>query len=306
MNTAFSFILCVAIWGSTWYAIKFQLGSVPTEWAVTYRFAIAAAVLLAFCAASGRRLRFPLRDHALFAGLGALLFSINYAFTYWSTAYLTSGLVAVVFSMMSLINQVNGAIFLRQPLEGRVFLAAVAGLAGLGLIFRPELAVFDVTGDVVRGVGLCLAATLFASFGNTLAAGSRARTLPLFAFNGYAMLYGAVLMALLALAGGKALAFDFRAPFVLSLLYLALAGSVLAFSLYLTLIKTIGLGRSGYVAVLIPLVALAISTLFEGYRWTASGVLGVTLVLVGNMLLLRRRGPAAVPKGVAARKSGAA
>ncbi|MFQ5346499.1 MAG: DMT family transporter, partial [Rhodothalassiaceae bacterium] len=214
--------------------------------------------------------------------------------------------VAVVFSMMSLINQVNGAIFLRQPLEGRVFLAAVAGLAGLGLIFRPELAVFDVTGDVVRGVGLCLAATLFASFGNTLAAGSRARTLPLFAFNGYAMLYGAVLMALLALAGGKALAFDFRAPFVLSLLYLALAGSVLAFSLYLTLIKTIGLGRSGYVAVLIPLVALAISTLFEGYRWTASGVLGVTLVLVGNMLLLRRRGPAAVPKGVAARKSGAA
>ncbi len=302
MRNALIFALCVAIWGSTWYAIKFQLGTVPPEWAVAYRFAIAAAVLFAWCALSGRRLRFSLRDHALFAGLGALLFSVNYAFTYWSTAYLTSGLVAVVFSMMTLVNQVNGAVFLKQPIERRVLAAGVAGLVGLGLVFRPEFAAFDLGGDVAKGVAFCLLATVLASFGNTLAATERARALPLFAFNGYAMLYGALLMATIALLSGEAPRFDWQPPFVASLLYLALAGSVLAFSLYLTLIKTIGLGRSGYVAVLIPLVALGISTLFEGYRWTWSGAAGVALVLFGNLLLLGRRASGPAPIRARARR----
>lgn len=283
------FALTVAIWGSTWYAITFQLGTVAIEWSVAWRFLLAALTLLAWCALSGRRLRFGARDHAVFAGLGALLFSFNYVLVYLGTGYLASGLVAVVFSMMSVANQINGAVFLGQRVEARVMLGALLGLGGLVLVFLPEFDAFRLSDGTLKGIVFCLAATVIASLGNTLAATERARGLPLFAFNGYAMLYGALLTAFAALAMGKAPGFDPRPAYVLSLVYLAMIGSVAAFSMYMTLLKTLGIGRAGYISVLIPVVALAISTLLEGYRWTPAALAGVVLVLLGNLLLRRRR-----------------
>lgn len=289
MPSALFFFLTVAIWGSTWYAITFQLGVVAIEWSVAWRFLIAAVALLAWCAASGRRLRFSARDHGVFAGLGALLFSLNYVLVYIGTGYLTSGLVAVVFSLMSVANQINAALFLGQRIEARVMLGAMLGLGGLVLVFLPEFDAFHLSDATLKGIAVLLAATLIASLGNTLAATGRAQKLPLFAFNGYAMLYGALLTATAALLLGKAPGFDFRPAYMLSLTWLALVGSVVAFSMYLTLIKTMGIGRAGYISVLIPIVALAISTLLEGYRWTPAAAAGVALVLGGNVLLLRRR-----------------
>lgn len=286
------FALTVAIWGSTWYAITFQLGTVAIEWSVAWRFLLAALTLLAWCAVSGRRLRFAPRDHLVFAGLGALLFSLNYVLVYLGTGYLASGLVAVVFSLMSVANQINGAIFLGQRVESRAMFGALLGLGGLVLVFLPEFDAFRLTDGTLKGIAFCLAATVIASLGNTLAATERARSLPLFAFNGYAMLYGALLTALAAAAMGKAPGFDLRPAYVLSLAWLAFLGSVAAFTMYLTLLKTLGVSRAGYISVLIPLVALAISTLFEGYRWTPVALSGVAAVLVGNLLLLRRRRPA--------------
>lgn len=190
MLNAVLFIICVLIWGSTWYAIKFQFGIVPIEWSVAYRFFLAAILLLGWCIITRRRLRFSWSDHAVFAGLGALLFCLNYVLLYWGTSYLTSGLVAVIFSMMSLANQVNGALLLRIRIEPKVLVGALCGLSGLGLIFAPEFAKISGNDGLVAGIVLCLLGTLSASFGNTLAATERGKNFPLFAFNGYAMLYG--------------------------------------------------------------------------------------------------------------------
>lgn len=288
MTNAVLYILTVLIWGSTWFAITFQLGVVPISWSITWRFSLSALLLLAWCLISGRRLRFPARDHLLFAGLGALMFSINYMFVYWGTGYLTSGLVAVVFSMMSLFNQLNGAIFLRQPFERRVLGGAAGGLLGLVLIFWHEFETLSLSSDVLKGIAICLAGAYSASLGNVLTATGRARAMPLFAFNGYAMLYGAGLMAAFALLSGQPIRFDASSAYLLSLAYLALIGTVLAFTLYLTLLKNWGLGRGGYVAIAIPVVALAISTLFESYHWTWLSGAGLALVLSGNLLLRKK------------------
>jgi drug/metabolite transporter (DMT)-like permease len=102
------------------------------------------------------------------------------------------------------------------------------------------------------------------------------------------MMYGAMFVALYALAIGRPFSFDGSAAYLLSLCYLALFGSVLAFGAYLTLVGRIGAGRAGYTAAAIPIVALLFSTLFEGLRWQANTALGIAFCLVGNILVLRR------------------
>lgn len=299
MFNAMLFVTCVLIWGSTWYAIKFQLGNVPLEWSVAYRFFLSALILLLWCVISRRRLRFALRDHLLFAWLGALLFSINYMFVYWGTVYLTSGLVAVAFSMISLANQANGALFLRIKIEPKVLIGAVVGMTGLVLVFLPEFQRLSLDDTIIFGIFLCIVGTIIASFGNTLAATERAKSLPLFALNGYAMLYGSIIMAAYAVITGKPASFDTSSGYVLSLIYLSLFGTVAGFTIYLTLIKVWGLARTAYIAIAIPVVALFISTAFEGYVWTLPAILGVGLVLMGNMMLIRKKRPAplAAPTG---------
>lgn len=292
MRTAALFLSCILIWGSTWYAITFQLGAVPVQWSVTWRFLIAATVLFGYCAISGRSLRLRLRGHLTCAGLGAMFFSVNYAFVYWGTDYLPSGLVAVLFSMIAILNQVNGALFLGQRIEARVLFGALAGLGGLVLIFLPEIERLSLDSSAVTGILLVLTGTLIASFGNTVAASGSGRSLPLLVFNGYGMLYGALIMAVIALLMGQPPAIATDAPYLLSLLYLAVLGTVVTFTMYLTLLKTVGVGRAAYIPVAIPVVALAISTLFEGYSWTFAAGAGVLLVVGGNLLLIRRR-PAA-------------
>lgn len=299
MFNAVLFITCVLIWGSTWYAIKFQLGNVALEWSVAYRFFLSALILLLWCVISRRRLGFSWRDHLLFAWLGALLFSINYMFVYWGTVYLTSGLVAVAFSMISLANQANGALFLRIKIEPKVLIGAVVGMTGLVLVFLPEFQRLSLDDTIIFGIFLCIVGTIIASFGNTIAATERAKSLPLFALNGYAMLYGSIIMAAYAVITGKPASFDTSSGYVLSLIYLSLFGTVAGFTIYLTLIKVWGLARTAYIAIAIPVVALLISTAFEGYVWTLPAILGVGLVIMGNMMLIRKKRPAplAAPTG---------
>jgi len=289
MRTAALFISCILIWGSTWYAITFQLGTVPVQWSIVWRFLIAAILLLGYCAISGRTLRLGARAHFVCAALGTMFFSVNYAFVYWGTDYLPSGLVAVLFSMIAILNQVNGALFLGQRIEPRVLLGAVAGLGGLVLIFLPEIERLSLDSSAVTGILLCLAGALVASFGNTVAASGAGRSLPLLTFNGYGMLYGALIMAVIALAMGLPPGLSMAPPYLLSLLYLSVLGTVVTFTMYLTLLKTVGIGRAAYIPVAIPVVALAISTIFEGYGWTLSAATGVLLVVSGNLLLIRRR-----------------
>lgn len=276
----------VLIWGTTWIAMTYQVGVVAPELSVGYRFAIAAALVFIWALATRQRLRFGWRTHVLLAAMGLCMFSFNFYFFYLAAAFLTSGLLAVVFSMTVVLNIVNGRLFLGRRASPRTLVAAGLGLAGIAALFWPEVERFDLADEGTLGLLLSLAGTFCFSLGNIASARAQMRGLPVLSCNAWGMAYGALAMIALALVGGAPLAFDTALPYVASLLYLALCGSVIAFGAYLTLLGRIGADRAAYATVLFPLVALAISTAVEGYVWTPAALLGVGLVLAGNLLVL--------------------
>lgn len=278
----------VLIWGSSWYAITLQLGHVHPVWSVAYRFALAAAMLLGFCLIARRRLRFSVRDHGALALQGLLLFSLNYVLFYFVIGRLTSGIVAVVFSTIVFMNMVNAALIFRAPVQARVLVGAVLGLTGIALVFWPELAAFRATGSALASLALALLATWVASLGNMVAVRNHHRGLPVIETNTFGMAYGTVFTTLAALALGAEPGFEWSLPYVGSLVFLALFATVIAFGCYLSLLGRIGPDRAAYASVLFPVVALAISTYLEGYRWSAPALVGVTTVLLGNVLMLAR------------------
>jgi drug/metabolite transporter (DMT)-like permease len=284
--TSLIYSIVVLIWGTTWYAIKFQLGVVAPEVSLVYRFGLAALCLFAYARMTGGPLALSWRDHRFVAIQGVTLFCLNYWMTYLSTGYLTSGLVAVLFTSIIFFNIVNGRLILGTPVEGRVLAAAGAGILGVGLLFLPELRVALHEPQIAHGAGLALGATYLASLGNIAASRNTQAGLPVVTVNAYGMAYGAVGLAAIALVRGAPLDFDPRWPYVLSLLYLSLAGTALAFGLYLALIKRIGASRAAYTSVLFPVVALVVSTLFEAYRWSVPAAVGLAVLVAGNALAL--------------------
>lgn len=279
----------VLIWGSTWAAIPLQLGTVAEEVSVGYRFGLAAVALYAYAYASRRPLRLPASAYPLVFLQGALLFCINYFFVYYGTAHLTSGIVAVLFSSILILNAIFERLFFSRPIDARFWLAAAIGISGIALIFSTEISTFSINDQSVRGGLLVLCGTLIASLGNMAAVANTKRGLPVVAVNAHAMAFAAVLALLIAIALGKRLDFLPRADYVLSLLYLAIFGSAVAFGCYLALLKLIGAARASYSSVLFPVVALLISTAIEDYRWTMPAVIGMLLTLAGNWLILSQR-----------------
>ena len=289
-RTTWLFVVPSAIWGSTWLAITYQLGDVGPEVSVAYRFALAAAILAICCLASGRSLRFSRREHLRLVGLGAMLFGFNYIGVYQAERFVTSGLVAVLFSTLVFINPIGMRIFFGTALTLRIFVAAALGVVGVALLFLPEFG--RVRGDyAVYGIAIGIGATIIASGGNLLAQHAQRIGIPTLAGNAWGMGYGAGVAALTALATGERWAFDVRPGYIFSLAYLALFGSVVAFGAYLTLIKRIGATRAAYTAVATPVIALVLSTVFEGYRWSWVGAFGVLLAIAGIVLALK---PAAI------------
>jgi drug/metabolite transporter (DMT)-like permease len=284
--TPFIYAVVVLIWGTTWFTIKFQLGVVEPEISLVYRFGLAAACVFAFARVAGVSLRLSPRNHVMVAIQGATLFCLNYWMTYLSTQYLTSGLVAVLFTSIIFFNVVNGRLFLGAQIERRVLLAAAAGMLGVGLLFLPELRAALHEPEIGHGAVLALAATYVASLGNMAASRNTREGLPVVAVNAYGLAYGTVGLAVIAAIRGAPVVFDPRWPYVLSLLYLSLAGTALAFGLYLALIKRIGASRAAYTSVLFPVVALAVSTLFEGYAWSLPAIVGLAVLVAGNALAL--------------------
>jgi drug/metabolite transporter (DMT)-like permease len=295
MPIPFLYAITVLIWGTSWYAMELQL-TLPFELAITYRYGLAAAMLTGYCLVTGRSLRFSRRDHLFMAAQGFLLFSLNYMLFYWAANYLVSGLLAVCFSTIVVMNIVNAALFFRQRVDPIVALAGVLGLAGLGLVFWPELTKLDLSRTAAFGLVLSLVATLAASLGNMVSVRHKVAAIPVIESNTIGMAYGALFTFLVVLVRGVPISFDWSPVYVGSLIYLALFASVIGFGSYLTLVQRIGADRAAYSSVLFPVVALAMSTLLEGYRWSLPALLGVMLVLAGNLVVLaRRRRPVAAP-----------
>ncbi len=289
MKNLVLYITTVLIWGSTWLVITFQLGEVDPMLSVAYRFSLASLLLLGFCWLRGINLRFSPGQHFFFGLQGILLFSLNYLLVYLAELYLTSGLVAVIFSTLVFMNIFSGALFLGTPVRSRVVIGAVIGLAGISLVFLPELSAFSLEDRGFVGLLLGLGGTIFASTGNIVSARNQREGLPILQTNAFGMGYGALLMFIFALASGAPFQFEVTPAYISSLVYLSVFGSIVAFGAYLTLLGRVGADRAAYASLLFPLVALGISTLFEGYRWSLPAFIGVTLVVAGNFLVLSRR-----------------
>ena len=287
LNSTLSlYISTVLIWGSTWYAIKLQLGVVEPEVSVAYRFAIAAALLWVWCLIRKKGMRYRVHDHVWMAAQGLFLFCANYAVFYAATGLVTTGLIAVVFSTIVAWNILFGWLFFKTSVSWRMVLGAGFGFTGLALVFWPEVSTLDLRDDAAWGLTLSIIASVLASLGNMISARNQFRSLPVLQVNAYGMAYGAGMMALYAWWSGLPFSWDDSVAYASSLLYLAVFGSILAFGAYLTLLGRIGAGRAAYATVLFPLVALSLSVALEDYVFTPIAIAGVILVLCGNVLVL--------------------
>jgi len=293
MSSLGLYLTSVLIWGSTWLAITFQFGTVPPVVSVVYRFALAGLILLAWARMRALRLRFSPSEHLWMALQGFLLFGINYMCVYLAEAEITSGLVAVAFSLLVILNIIGSRIFFGTPLKPSTMLGAVMGIGGVVLVFLPEMSRGAGRGNPTLGVAFALGGALTASLGNIVAYRNHGRGLPVVQMNTFGMLYGAMFVAMWAVVTRQPFLFDLSPRYLLSLAYLTVFGSILAFGAFLALLGRIGADRAGYVTVAIPIVALLFSALFEGLRWHVSLGLGILLCVAGNVAVLwgRQRTP---------------
>ena len=293
--TSVLYALTVVIWGTTWIALKLQLGSVPIPWSIAWRFALAALVLFAWLAARGR-LRLPRREvRWLVAAQGLCLFCVNFICFLNASRTIASGLVAVVFSTATLWNALGARLVFKRALTPAILGGGALGLGGLLLMFWPELARHGASAATWRGLAFALAGTLCFSSGNLLSARMQALGETPALTNAWGMLVGTVALVAGCAAFGIGPAFDLSPTYVGAWLYLAIPGSVIGFTAYLLLVGRLGPERAAYCTVLFPLVALAISSVVEDYRWTPPALAGLALVMAGNVLVFRKPAPRRAP-----------
>jgi len=287
--SAFDYALYATVvitWGAAWLPLRLQLGFVSPEVSAVWRFLLGGLIVFGWLIAAKGRVRFPAADHLCFAVLGLTMFSFNFLSAYYAGFHLNGGLLAILFSLTAVVNPVYAALLGRGGLNRRIVLGAVIGVVGVAFLFGPKILAVESEAGTLTGVALMLLSIFIFSTGNMFSAAFQARGLPVLSANAWSMLYGTAFIALFALFRGQPFIVEWTPKYVLSILWLAVAGTAVGFFAYVTLIGRIGTGRTGYVTVLMPLVALVLSTLFEGYTWTIYAFAGVALVLIGNVLVL--------------------
>lgn len=287
MNNLTLFAGCTAIWSTTWLAITFQLGTVAPEVSVAWRFLLAALIVAAWCRLRRLSLRFSSAEHAALALMGIAMYSAGYIFVYQAETHLASGLVAVGYSASPLLSMFGLRLFFRQPVTARMALGSLLGIAGIGLVFWPEFARLSQSREAGLGAFFTGLAVLVSTVGGLLAHRNHRRGLRGWPTMAWSMGYGALFAFAVALALGRPVAIDMSPVYLVSLCYLAFFGSVLAFGAWLTLMGRIGPAGASYVGVMVPVVALVISTLFENLAWHPLMVAGMAVSVAGNVLVLR-------------------
>ncbi|WP_375749116.1 DMT family transporter [Vibrio sp. HN007] len=273
----------VFIWGSTWLAIAYQLGDTPVVVSVAWRFGLASLALLAILKLRNALPKLSLENHKFSALLALCLFSNNFICFYYATEYLPSGLNAVVFSLAPILNALNLWLLERQRPTGVFMQGALMGFTGVVLLFASQFMSAEMDWGVIQGLLLSLLGTYFFSMGNMVSARGQKKGMPLLPTTAWAMGYGAIYLIIIALVMELPLGVTMTPTYLSALVYLAIIGSVVGFNTYLALVGRIGAAKAAYCTVLFPLVALSLSTIFEGYEWTWLSALGVVLVLVGNL-----------------------
>ena len=282
------YMLTVLIWGTTWIALKLQLGVVAIPVSIVYRFGLAALVLFVILLITRRLQPMNRRGHGICLAQGLCLFCVNFMCFLTASQWVPTGLIAVVFSTATLWNALNARVFFGQRIAANVMAGGALGLAGLGLLFWPQLAGHQASPQTWLGLGLALLGTLCFSAGNMLSSLQQKAGLRPMTTNAWGMLYGAVMLAGYCLFSGVPFTMDWSERYIGSLLYLVIPGSVIGFTAYLTLVGRMGPERAAYCTVLFPLVALNVSAYAEGYQWTAPALAGLVLVMLGNVLVFRK------------------
>jgi drug/metabolite transporter (DMT)-like permease len=303
MGTPFLYLATILIWGTTWIAITYQLGSAAPTTSVMIRFGLASALLFSWCALRRIPLRFTARQHSRAAAQGACLFGLNLLFVYIAERTIPSGVTSVLFTALIPMNLVGSRVFFGTAISRRTWLGAALGLIGVALVFLPEVTEIHSLAASLTGLTCALVGTMFASAGNLLSVRNQKAGMPILQTNAYGMAYGAATVGLVGLVSGESFHVEWSPAYSLSLLYLSVFGSILAFGAYLTLISRIGAGRAAYTGVLFPLVALGISTVWEHYHWTPSALVGVACCVAGSVFMNLRRPNVAATGAIAAPKN---
>ena len=288
---ALYFAIITLIWGSTWLVIKTQLGVVPPSWSVAWRFLIGGSVMLASCVAAGRTLRIGWRGHGFAILVAIMQFVLNFNLVYRAEQHLPSGLVALSFALLLVPNAILSALFLGQRTSLRFAIGSLIGLTGVGMVVARDLVMPGAQPAVIMlGLALALGGVLSASVANVMQASPIGRSLPLEGGLAWSMVYGGVFNVIVARAVAGPPVIDWSPAYLAGLVYLGVVASAVAFSLYYAIIRELGAGKAAYNGVVVPIVAMALSTVFEGYVWTSLAVAGGALAMVGLVVALRSRG----------------
>lgn len=288
MSNSVLYILTVLIWGSTWIAINYQLGDVIPEASLVYRFALAAIILFSYCWVKKLSLKFSIRHHLQLVAFGLTLFACNYYLLYSAQSHINSALTCIAFSTLMVMNIINARLWYKTHIPKQVYYGGALGLIGIVILFWPQISDTEFGGETLLGLLFCLGGVLFASTGNMLSIKNKQLNLPILQSNAWGMAYGSIFMMVMTLLQGKSFTFSYTLPYISSLIYLSLFGSVIAFSCYLTLLNRIGAHKASYATIMFPAVAVVLSTFFEGFIWDTYTIVGLAMMLLGNLVVLAK------------------
>lgn len=293
---AVPFLIVALIWGSTWYVITGQIGDVPASWSIAWRFALATPAMFLVAALMRRSLTIGRQGHLLAVFIGVTQFCLNFNFVYRAELHLTSGIVAVMFGLLMVPNALFARTILKQPIAPRFAMGSALAIAGIALLLWHEARVSPLGGNVGLGVMLAIGGILAASIANVVQANETGQRLPMASLLAWSMLYGTVFDFALAWFTAGPPVFPDRWQYWAGIAWLGLAGSVVTFPLYYTIVRRIGAGRAAYNSIAVIIVAMVISTVIEGYQWSAVPISGAVLALTGMILALRARRAKAPPE----------
>lgn len=283
------FVLVALIWGSTWFVIRDQISTVPPGWTVTWRFALASLGMVVLAAVRRESLRLPPGGQRVALVVGLTQFCLNYEFVYEAERYLTSGIVAVFYALLLVPNALFSALFLKTRITGRFLAGSAVAIAGIALLLAHEMRMAPPDARVGLGIALCLGGLIAASVANVVQAGEAARRSGAVPLMAWSMIWGTLIDAAYALAVDGPPVFDPRPAYFAGIAYLAIVGSVITFPLYFRLIRDMGAGAAAYNGVATPVIAMGLSSLFEGYRWSALSIAGSVLAMAGLLIALSAR-----------------
>jgi drug/metabolite transporter (DMT)-like permease len=287
------FAIVTLVWGSTWIVIRDQIGVVPPQWSVAYRFLLAGLVMAGVAWWRGDRWPLDRRGLLFAAAMGLFQFGLNFNLVYQSERFVTSGLVSLVFALILVPNAVFARIFLGQKLGTRLLVGSAVAMTGIALLFVQEARI-DPNGTerVAVGIGLAVTAVLCASIANVMQGSATARAYPMASMLATAMLFSGLLDAAVAWPSVGPPVMEWRTGYLVGMLYLSVIASALAFTLYFRVIRAIGPAKAGYSGVIVPVIAMLLSTIFEGYRWSTLAAAGGALAGLGLVIALSARRPA--------------